>query len=180
MTNYVSSLPITKTKYIEFQSLVIVLNNPLIHYHNSISTAGRHKRGDVCPPWLDLLVRIGFWRGDCCHTLVQALMVAWFQILLHNYLNRGKFSKITDQWTRTKVSSPPALLFLSSEKLAKSSQPTSESSRIQTTELIVKCHTILEMGSHDLVSNFGKGPKGGFKKIFLDLFSAMGGSNWLN
>ena len=33
---------------------------------------------------------------------------------------------------------------------------------------IVKCHTILEMGSHilsDLVYDFGKGPKRGFKKI---------------
>ena len=39
---------------------------------------------------------------------------------------------------------------------------TSESSCVQTTELIMKCHTILEMGSHDLLDlnyNFGKGPK---------------------
>ena len=35
-------------------------------------------------------------------------------------------------------------------ELAKSLQPTLESSSIQTTEQIVKCHTILEMGSHDL------------------------------
>ena len=35
-------------------------------------------------------------------------------------------------------------------ELAKSSQPTLESSSIQTTEQIVKWHTILEMGSHDL------------------------------
>ena len=43
---------------------------------------------------------------------------------------------------------PPAPALLS-EKLAKSSQPTLESSSIQTTEPIVKFHTILEMGSHD-------------------------------
>ena len=36
----------------------------------------------------------------------------------------------------------PSVL-LSSEKLAKSSQPTLDSSNIQTAELIVKCHTIL-------------------------------------
>ena len=36
----------------------------------------------------------------------------------------------------------PALLLLS-EKLAKSLQPTLESSSIQTAEPIVKCHTIL-------------------------------------
>ena len=35
-------------------------------------------------------------------------------------------------------------------ELAKSLHPTLESSSIQTTEQIVKCHTILEMGSHDL------------------------------
>ena len=35
-------------------------------------------------------------------------------------------------------------------ELAKSLQPTLESFSIQTTEQIVKCHTILEMGSHDL------------------------------
>ena len=35
-------------------------------------------------------------------------------------------------------------------ELAKSSQPTSESPSIQTTEPIVKSHTILLMGSHDL------------------------------
>ena len=34
-------------------------------------------------------------------------------------------------------------------ELAKSLQPTLESSSIQTTEPIMKCHTILEMGSHD-------------------------------
>ena len=43
----------------------------------------------------------------------------------------------------------PPLLSSSSEKLAISSQPTLESSSIQTTEPIVKFHTILEMGSHD-------------------------------
>ena len=43
-------------------------------------------------------------------------------------------------------------------ELAKSSQPTLESSSIQTTEPIVKCHTILEMGSHDLSPHtFGSG-----------------------
>ena len=42
--------------------------------------------------------------------------------------------------------------------LAKSSQPTLESSSIQTTELIVKCHTILEIGSYDLSPHtFGSG-----------------------
>ena len=29
----------------------------------------------------------------------------------------------------------------------------------------------------DLVPNFGKGPKRGLKKLFLDLFSAKGGPN---
>ena len=49
----------------------------------------------------------------------------------------------------------PALLLSSSscsknsQNLHKSSQPTLESSSIQTAELIVKCHTILEMGGHD-------------------------------
>ena len=55
-------------------------------------------------------------------------------------------------------------------ELAKSLQPTLESSSIQTTEPIVKCHTILEMGSHDLSPHtFGSGliferaPKGVIK-----------------
>ena len=43
-------------------------------------------------------------------------------------------------------------------ELAKSLQPTLESSSIQTTEPIVKCYTILEMGSHDLSPHtFGSG-----------------------
>ena len=43
-------------------------------------------------------------------------------------------------------------------ELAKSLKSTSESSSIQTTEPIVKCHTILEMGSHDLSPHtFGSG-----------------------
>ena len=43
-------------------------------------------------------------------------------------------------------------------ELAKSLQPTSGSSSIQTTEPIVKCHTILEMGSHELSQHtFGSG-----------------------
>ena len=43
-------------------------------------------------------------------------------------------------------------------ELAKSLQPTLESSSIQTTEPIVKCHTILEMASHDLSPHtFGSG-----------------------
>ena len=71
-------------------------------------------------------------------------------------------------------------------ELAKSSQPTLESSSIQTTEHIVKCHTILEMGSHDLSPHtfrsglqFFKGSKRGLKKLYLDLFSAKGESNWM-
>ena len=57
--------------------------------------------------------------------------------------------------------------------LKKSSQPTSDSSSIQTAEPIVKCLTILEMIFHhilsDLVSNFGKGPKRRFKKTIFEL-----------
>ena len=72
-------------------------------------------------------------------------------------------------------------------ELAKSSQPTLESSSIQTTEQIVKCHTILEMGSHDLSPHsfrsglrFFKGlQKGVLKKLFVYLFSAKGESNWM-
>ena len=48
---------------------------------------------------------------------------------------------------------------------------------MQTAELIVKCHTILEMGEiifhhilSDLVSNFGKGPKRGLKNYFWTYF----------
>ena len=59
-------------------------------------------------------------------------------------------------------------------ELAKSSQPTLESSSIQTTEQIVKCHTILEMGSHDLSPHtfrsglrFFKGLQKGFKKNYF-------------
>ena len=70
-------------------------------------------------------------------------------------------------------------------ELAKSLQPTLESSSIQTTEPIVKCHTILEMGSYDLSPHtFGSGlwflkglQKGFLKKLFFDLFSAKGESN---
>ena len=80
----------------------------------------------------------------------------------------------SNQWTRTEVTS-------CSKKLAKSLQPTSESSSIQTTELIVKCHTILEMRSHDLSPHtfrsglrFWKGPQNrDKKKLFLDLFSEL-------
>ena len=43
----------------------------------------------------------------------------------------------------TDISGLLLLLLLSSEKLAKSLHPTSESSSIQTAEMIVKCHTIL-------------------------------------
>ena len=71
-------------------------------------------------------------------------------------------------------------------ELAKSSQPTLESSSIQTTEQIVKFHTILEMGSHDLSPHtfrsglqFFKGLQKGFFKLVLDLFSAKGVSNWM-
>ena len=70
--------------------------------------------------------------------------------------------------------------FFSSE-LAKSSQPTSESSNIQTTGPIVKCHTILLMGSHDLSPHtFGsglrylKGLQKGVKKIFFGLIFCQG------
>ena len=69
---------------------------------------------------------------------------------------------------------------LSPEKLTKSLHPTSESSRNQTDEPIVKCHTILEMGSHVLSPHtfqsgfrFWKGSQRGFKKQFLDLFSEL-------
>ena len=62
-------------------------------------------------------------------------------------------------------------------ELAKSSQPTLESSSIQTTETIVKCHTILEMESHDLSPHtfgsglqFFKGLKKGLKKYFWTCF----------
>ena len=62
-------------------------------------------------------------------------------------------------------SSPPA----APKNLPKSSQPTLECSSIQTAEPIVKCHTILLMSFHhilsDLVSDFGKGLKKGFKKL---------------
>ena len=51
------------------------------------------------------------------------------------YLYIKKKSNI--QWTRTEVS---LLSCSSSEKLTKSSQPTLESSSIQTAEPIVKCH----------------------------------------
>ena len=64
-------------------------------------------------------------------------------------------------------------------EFAKSSQPTSESSSIQTTEPIVKCYIILEMGRHDLSTHiFTSGfQKRVLKQIFLNLFSAKGGSN---
>ena len=53
--------------------------------------------------------------------------------------NRNNFLTLQFQ---SKPKCPPALL-LSSEKHAKSSEPTLESSSIQTAEPIVKCHTIL-------------------------------------
>ena len=60
--------------------------------------------------------------------------------------------------------------------------PTSESSSIQTVELIVKCHTILEMRNNDVsLHTFGsglqffKGPQKGVKNMFY-LFSAKIGS----
>ena len=55
---------------------------------------------------------------------------------------------------------------------------------MQTAEPIVKCHTILEMGSHDILPHtfgsgfqFWKGSQKEVKKLFLDLLSAKGGSN---
>ena len=55
---------------------------------------------------------------------------------------------------------------------------TSESSSSQTAEEvepIVKCHTILEMGSYDLSPhNFGKGPKRGLKINFEFIFCQVG------
>ena len=65
-------------------------------------------------------------------------------------------------------------------ELVKSLQPTLESSSIQTTEPIVKCHTILEMGSHALsLHTFGspifeRAPKGGFKKTIFGLIFCQG------
>ena len=64
---------------------------------------------------------------------------------------------------------------------AKSLQPTLESSSIQTTELIVKCHTILEMASHDLSPHtfgsglqFLKGLQKGLKKTSFGLIFCQG------
>ena len=72
----------------------------------------------------------------------------------------------------------PALLRKTCQNIHKSLQSTLESSSIQTTELIVKFHTILEMGSHDESahfildpgSDFWKCPKKGFKKSYLQSF----------
>ena len=59
-------------------------------------------------------------------------------------------------------------------ELAKSLQPTLESSSMQTTEPMVKCYTILEMGSHDLSPHifkssvqFFKGPQKGVQKNYF-------------
>ena len=67
-------------------------------------------------------------------------------------------------------------------ELSKSSQTTSASSSIQTTEPIVKCHTILETGSHDLSPHtfgsgfqFWKGSQKGVKKYFWTYFLAKEG-----
>ena len=55
---------------------------------------------------------------------------------------------------------------------------TSQCSSSETTEQIVKCHTILEMGSHDLSQHaFRSGPKGpkkGFKKTCFGLIFCQG------
>ena len=65
------------------------------------------------------------------------------------------------------------LLWKNSQNIHKSSQPTLESSCIQTAEPIVKFHTILEMGSHDKYfwiqsPIFGSAPKRHFwNKMFV-------------
>ena len=85
------------------------------------------------------------------------------------------------QWTRSEVSSsssPAAPKNL--PYLRKSSQPTLESSSIQTAEPIVKFHTILEMGSHDESAHtFGSSlwflevpQKVLKKKLFMAFFSS--------
>ena len=68
---------------------------------------------------------------------------------------------------------PPSATLKNSQNLHKSSQPTLESSSIQTAEPIVKYHTILEMGAitdlhilSDPVSDFWKCPKKGFKNLY--------------
>ena len=76
--------------------------------------------------------------------------------------------------TRTEVSSSPPLP-KNLPFLRKSSQPTLESSSFQTTEPIVKFHTILEMGSHDESAHTFRSslwflevpPKRGLKKSYL-------------
>ena len=72
--------------------------------------------------------------------------------------------------------------------LYKSLQTTLESFIIKTAVPIVKCHTILELGSHDLSPHtYGTGPpfwkgaqKGVYKNLCLNLFYAKGGSNQMN
>ena len=61
--------------------------------------------------------------------------------------------------------------------ICKSSQPTLESTSIQIAEPIMKCHTILEMGSHDGSSHtFGSShlflevPQKGFFKVSFGVF----------
>ena len=93
----------------------------------------------------------------------------WEAMSFHHKLSNlvSHFGKGPKRWFKKKN------LF---SELAKSLQPTLESSSIQTTESIVKCHTILEMGKPCSIwsSNFCKGSKRGFKIILLDLFSAKG------
>ena len=60
------------------------------------------------------------------------------QVYKMYFLYKKKITNI--QWTRTKVSSSPPLLLLLRKNSQKSSQPTLESSSIQTAEPIVKCH----------------------------------------
>ena len=74
------------------------------------------------------------------------------------------------QWTRTKVSSSPLLLFRKSCHIfANLHNPLWRALALKTTEPIVKFHTILS----DPVSDFWKCPKKGFKKkLFMAFFSS--------
>ena len=80
-------------------------------------------------------------------SLINCIVIEIFIYFLLGIANyRGQLMEVIVlapdyQWTRTKVSS--CFCSCCSKKLAKSLHPISESSSIQTTEPIVKCHTIL-------------------------------------
>ena len=126
----------------------LALKIPTVNKHLPVFLLGTENV--VRPSYLRRFLVPNFWRALASKPLNRLSSVTpfykWEAMSFHHILsdlvsNFGKGPKRGFKKT--------FFLKLFSE-FAKSLQPTLESSSIQTTEPIVKCHTILDMGSHDL------------------------------